>query len=341
MKKYLLSPVRNLFMSSFSVLSFAITTYLLSLITTTLLAQQDAQFSQYMFNTLYFNPATAGSNADYTTMGIFHRSQWVNYSPTFDEGGAPNSQVGFVSVPLNRINSGVGLHIANDRIGPLSSTEVQISYAYHFNLKNKDRISLGLRGGMYNQRIDFSRYNPNEENDPHIPDIGIENQFQPDLALGLYYQSVKGYYVGLSTNHLLQSKFDYSTGINITSLKPHVYLMGGSSFDISPSFMLQPSAILKITSGALSYEGSVLLNYDETYFGGISARASNRLDAGILILGVNMLENKDLRITYSLDLVTSGRDAKQPTSHEISIGYRLPSPKPKVLPTIRTPRFRF
>ena len=328
------------FPSSFSSSLFLGVLFFLSFTAIKLFAQQDAQFSQYMFNSLYFNPATAGSNADYTTMGIFHRSQWVNYSPTFDEGGAPSSQVGFVSMPLNRINSGVGLHFANDRIGPLSSTEVQISYAYHFNLKNKDRISIGLRGGIYNQRIDF-RYRPNDENDPRIPDTGIENQFKPDLAVGLYYQSTKGYYVGISTNHLLQSKFDYSTGVNITSLKPHVYLMGGSSFDISPTLMLQPSAILKATSGALSYEGSILLNYDNTYFGGISARASNALDAGILILGVNMLENKDLRITYSLDLVTSGRDAKQPTSHEISIGYRLPSPKPKILPTIRTPRFRF
>ncbi|WP_338761104.1 type IX secretion system membrane protein PorP/SprF [Bernardetia sp. ABR2-2B] len=334
MKKYFSSSL----CSSFFNLTFFCAIFFIS---NTILAQQDAQFSQYMFNSLYFNPATAGSDASYTTMGVFHRSQWINYSPTFDDGGAPSSQVGFVSMPLNSINSGVGLHFANDRIGPLSSTEVQISYAYHFNLKNKDRISFGLRGGMYNQRIDFSQYRPNQENDPNIPSTGVENQFQPDLAVGLYYQSVKGYYVGVSTNHLLQSTFDYSTGINITSLQPHVYLMGGSSFDISPSLMLQPSAILKFTSGALSYEGSVLLNYNETYFGGLSARASNALDAGIFILGVNMLENKDLRITYSLDLVTSGRDAKQPTSHEISIGYRLPSPKPKVLPTIRTPRFRF
>ncbi|AFM04963.1 Bacteroidetes-specific putative membrane protein [Bernardetia litoralis DSM 6794] len=336
MKKYFHSTFSSLFN-----LSFFCATCFLSLVSANLLAQQDAQFSQYMFNNLYFNPATAGSDADYTTMGIFHRSQWINYSPTFDDGGAPSSQVGFVSMPLNRINSGIGIHFANDKIGPLSSTEVQISYAYHFNLKNKDRISLGLRGGIYNQRIDFSQYRPNQENDPSIPSTGVENQFQPDLAVGLYYQSAKGYYIGVSTNHLLQSTFDYSTGVNITSLKPHVYLMGGGSFDVSPSLMLQPSAILKFTSGALSYEGSVLLNYNETYFGGISARASNSLDAGILILGVNMLENKDLRITYSLDLVTSGKDAKQPTSHEISIGYRLPSPKPKVVPTIRTPRFRF
>lgn len=339
MKKYFLSTNFSSFFSSFFSLTFLCATFFLT--HTPVLAQQDAQFSQYMFNGLYFNPAVAGSNADYTTMGVFHRSQWVNYSPTFDDGGAPNSQVGFVSMPLNRINSGVGLHFANDRIGPLSSTEIQISYAYHFNLKNKNRISLGFRGGMYNQRIDFSQYRPVDPEDPRIPTTGVENQFQPDLAVGLYYQSIKGYYVGISTNHLLQSTFDYSTGVSITSLKPHVYLMGGSSFDISPTLMLQPSAILKFTSGALSYEGSILLNYDNTYFGGISARASNALDAGILILGVNMLENKDLRITYSLDLVTSGRDAKQPTSHEISIGYRLPSPKPKVLPTIRTPRFRF
>ncbi|WP_086047995.1 PorP/SprF family type IX secretion system membrane protein [Hugenholtzia roseola] len=303
-------------------------------------AQQDAQFSQYMFNTLYFNPATAGRNSDFIEMGAVYRSQWAGYTATFDQGGAPATQVVSISAPLNRINSGIGLHLAVDRLGPLSSTEVMLSYAYHVALKNEGKLSIGLRAGVYNQAIDFSLYRPNEAGDPNIPQGGKENQFKPDLSAGIFYENPK-FFAGAGITHLLPTQFNYGTQINISSLTTHANLMVGGKFDLTESLFFSPSAMLQTDFNTFSYQGNALFTLQDRYHLGLGARASNAFDDAILMVGANLLEKKDLRIMYSFDLVVSGQPAKQPTSHEVTIGFRLPAPSPAILPTQRTTRFRF
>jgi type IX secretion system PorP/SprF family membrane protein len=53
-------------------------------------AQQDPQFSQYMFNTIYYNPAFSGVEG-LTKITALHRSQWLGYTPTYGDGGAPTT----------------------------------------------------------------------------------------------------------------------------------------------------------------------------------------------------------------------------------------------------------
>ncbi|MEQ9166607.1 MAG: PorP/SprF family type IX secretion system membrane protein, partial [Fulvivirga sp.] len=88
------------------------------------LAQQDAQFSYYMKNMLYYNPAFAGSEG-ITQITLLHRTQWAGYASTFDDGGAPQTQVFSVTTPIYKFRSGFGAHIVNDNLGPLNNLEVQ------------------------------------------------------------------------------------------------------------------------------------------------------------------------------------------------------------------------
>lgn len=303
-------------------------------------AQQDAQFSQYMFQSLYYSPAMAGINDEYIELGVAHRTQWLGYAPTFDDGGAPTTQLFTFSMPIYQINSGVGLHMVRDQIGPVTSLEVGANYSYHHKLKNGARLSAGVRASFFNQSIDFSVYRPVDANDELIPQTGRENQFLPDFAAGIAY-STDRLLLGLSLNHLTEPRLDYGTQININSLDRHMTFLVGYRTDISDDLSLRPSGVIKSDLNTLSYEGSLMLSYQDRYFGGVSARASNALDAGIFLLGANALEDRSLRITYSFDYVTSGQTAKQPTSHEISLGYRLPAPKPSQRPVLRTPRYRF
>jgi len=47
--------------------------------------QQDPQFTQYMFNTIYYNPGFSGVEG-VTKITALHRSQWIGYSSTFSDG---------------------------------------------------------------------------------------------------------------------------------------------------------------------------------------------------------------------------------------------------------------
>src|SRR6476660_4128692 len=83
------------------VMFFTITTY----------AQQDAQYTQYMYNTTVVNPAYAGSRQ---AMSIFalHRTQWVGLD------GAPITNSFSINTPFNESKVGLGVSFVNDQIGP-------------------------------------------------------------------------------------------------------------------------------------------------------------------------------------------------------------------------------
>ena len=123
---------------------------------TELHAQQDAQFSQYMYTRMFVNPAEAGADRDNMRLGAAYRNQWTGYNPTFDQGGAPVTAYAFADVPfrLGGKDFGAGFSFVTDRIGPLTNTEIRLSGAFHHQL-GKGVFSLGLRGGLYSRAIDF------------------------------------------------------------------------------------------------------------------------------------------------------------------------------------------
>ncbi len=301
-------------------------------------AQQDPQFSQFMFNRHYLNPAATGNNPNFMEFSTFFRSQWTAYTPTFDDGGAPNTITASFTTPIPGIKSGAGLLLVNDRIGAISSMQAQLSYAYHAPLKNGGTLSFGLRSGLFNLAIDGTKFRY-EKPDPLIPE-GRVSEFKPDLAFGMQYSTEK-YWVGLSSTHLLMSKFKFDALNSITSLVPHLYLMGGAHIDASETVKISPSAIVKTDFNSLSLDLNVLGTFNEQFLAGLGARASNNLDDIIFMLGGYFLKDRSLRAVYSIDLVMSGQAAKQPTSNEVSLFYRVPMPKPPVPTPLRTPRFRF
>lgn len=78
------------------------------------LAQQDAQYTQYMYNTINVNPAYAGSRGVMSIFGL-HRTQWVGLD------GAPVTNAASINTPINNSNIGVGLSFVNDKIGDRKS----------------------------------------------------------------------------------------------------------------------------------------------------------------------------------------------------------------------------
>jgi type IX secretion system PorP/SprF family membrane protein len=306
---------------------------LVALVTLPLAAQQDPQFSQYMFNTIYFNPGFAGVDGVTRFSGVF-RSQWTGYQPTSYGGGAPTTEMISMTTPIYKLNSGFGAYISNDKLGPQNNLEAQASYAYHLGFKDS-KLSFGVRAGMYAQSINTHLYQAIDPGDPLIRDQGTISQVRPDLAAGIYFRKEK-YYVGASFDHLLKSTFNF--GVNQrSSLQPHVYVTGGYFYEVNFDLKFQFSTLIKSDFTKTTTDVSAIAYLKDTMWGGLSFRPS---DAAILILGYSFLKDKSMKVSYSLDYIVSNQQAKQPTSHEFMLIYELPTNPGAGKKIVRTPRYR-
>jgi type IX secretion system PorP/SprF family membrane protein len=297
--------------------------------------QQDPVFSQYMHNQLFYNPAFAGVEGN-TKMTFLHRSQWLGYTPTFDDGGAPTTQVLNLTTPILKFRSGAGINVVNDNLGPVNNLHVMGSYAYHLAVFD-GKLSFGLRAGVISQSIDFNKYRPVQTGDPILL-TGKETQFRPDLGFGIYYKAEK-YWGGLSMNHLLETEFDF--GISSDSLRnalaQNLVFMGGYVYELNYDVVLRPSVLVQSDFNTYSFDISLIGVYRERLQGGVSYRQG---EAAVALLGYSLLKEKSLYVGYSFDYVLHAQEAKQKTSHEFLLSYTLPALTGGGKKVIRTPRFR-
>jgi len=297
------------------------------------LAQQDPQFTQYMFNTLYYNPGFAGVDG-VTKLTAIHRSQWLGYQPTYGGGGAPTTQIVSMTTPLFKINSGFGAYVVNDKLGPQNNLEAQASYAYHLGIK-ESKLSFGLRAGIYSQTINFNQYKATDPNDPLLNATGKESQVRPDLAMGVFFRKEK-YYAGLSFNHLIKSTFDFGLSQR-NALESHMYVTGGYFYDLNFDVRFQFMSLVKTDFTKTSFDVGGIAYFKDTMWGGLSFRQS---EAAILLLGYSFFKDKSMKLGYGLDYVIKDQAAKQPTSHEFVLTYELPVNPGSGKKVVRTPRYR-
>lgn len=299
-------------------------------------AQQDTQFSHYYFNQLFFNPAMAGSE-NVTRFQAIYRTQYTGYKSSYDDGGAPVSQVISANMPLKMIRSGVGLTFVNDKIGPSIRRDLKLAYAYHIPVGGS-QLALGVNGGLYTLGIDNGRLRPRDDNDPLIG-TGVVSQTSLDLGAGAYFYNPT-YSIGLSVNHLNEPKFGLSTAGATNVLQRSAFLTGTMLFgvsyliDVSPMFILQ-SNLSNMTISTFSV--GAIATYDNTYWVGGSYRTG---DAVTALLGANIL-NGSLRLGYAIDIIVSGLQAKSATTHEVMLSYALSPPRAGKKSIIRTPRYRY
>lgn len=334
------------------------------LLNTTALAQQDMQFSHYMFNGLFYSPAYAG--LDPLPKGSFiHRSQWAGYKG-IDGAGAPSTQIFNFGTPLTYFNEklenhGAGLSVVLDRVGAIRNLNFNLSYAHQFNMdswSDHSLISVGAKIGFWSQSLDTDILRYGDLDDQTLDDLVANgaSQLKPDMSLGVLYKDTKkGHFVGISFNHAIRPNFDFNTQA-ASKISRHMYLQGGYSIPISgDSLIVKPTTLLMTDFRRLSYNiGATIKKVDNDfdYWGGLSFRQSfaskeatiggsklNNDDISIIVGGSFLkdknLGHKSLSISYAIDLVTTGKNAKQSTSHEIMLSYLIPLEKI----THNTPRY--
>lgn len=283
-------------------------------------AQQESQYSQYMYNTMTFNPGYTGSREVPTIMGLY-RTQWVGLE------GAPKTMNFSIQSPVG-LNSGLGLNIISDEIGPSKTTEATINYAYTILTSTDLKFSFGISAGLENMKIDYNKLNV-ENPDPYL--MGTENEFSPNVGAGFYMHTHK-WYVGLSVPKLLKTQHYDDVASSVYTNKSHFYLMGGYVFDLNPYLKFKPAALVKAVSGAplaVDVSANFLIN-DKFTLG-----AAYRWDAGLSgLAGFQITDG--LQVGYGYDYDTTKLGNYHSGSHEIFLRFDLLS---KSKARLVTPRF--
>jgi len=300
------------------------------------MAQQDAQFTQYMYNGMYYNPAFAGKEGGFRFSAL-HRSQWQNYNTSSGQGGAPITQLITAQGNLEGKNIGYGLTVVNDQIGATGNLEINLQGSFHKKI-NRSTLSFGAYVGMFSSSLNYDELivvNP----EPNLPSAGEESRTNLNFGAGLLFDR-GNYYIGLSSRHLNEPVFDFGDGSFENQLKNHSYLLLGYRFRPIGQLSIEPSFLLKSVSfNNFSYDVSVIATHQNKISGGLAFRGEESIS---LILGYSLLKDNSLKLGYAFDLVISGVEAKTPTSHELMLRYALQDMSREVERVIqRTPRFRF
>jgi type IX secretion system PorP/SprF family membrane protein len=273
-----------------------------------LFAQQDAQYSQYMFNQLALNPAFAGSH-ELLSNTMMYRRQWTGIQ------GAPTTGSLSVQMPLKKKKIGVGAEILSDKTGPKTVSSILLSYAYRVPLA-KGKLSFGLRMGMSDYVFDWSKMDYKDKSDLYNSGDRT-SKFTGTGDFGLYYYT-RTFYWGMGVNHLNRGKIIVSGNDSAARQAIHIFMPVGKAFQAG-NVVINPTLLLKYASNAPA-EADVSVNVliKESCWIGLSARSGY----GFVFL-TQYKVNDHLKIGYSFDYGINKIGTAGKGSHEIMIGYDL------------------
>jgi type IX secretion system PorP/SprF family membrane protein len=271
-------------------------------------AQQDPQFTHYMYNTTNINPAYAGSREVVSVFGL-HRAQWVGLD------GAPTTNAFSLHSPLGG-KIGLGLSFLNDNIGPADENTISIDISYSINFENS-KLAFGLKPSLNLLNVDYTKLSIYDLTDPQFQS-NINNELSPNIGAGIYWYSTQ-YYVGFSIPNFLETKHYSDIQSNALKERQHYFLMAGYVFDLSPSIQFKPALLSKIVSGApLQQDATANFLINQKLTLGIAYR----WDAAISGLVGFQLTDK-LFLGYSYDADTTQLANFNSGSHEIFLRFEI------------------
>jgi type IX secretion system PorP/SprF family membrane protein len=281
-------------------------------------AQQDAMYSQYMFNYLLVNPGYAGSR-DVLSMTGMYRRQWVNIP------GSPSTLTFSGDMPLANERMGIGLTFFEDKIGVEGNTGIYASYAYRIRLTQKGTLSFGANVGVtqYSANLaDVVQPNPDQSFSANI------REFNPNFGFGAFYSTDK-FYLSVALPHILNNKLASLEELQ-SRMKRHYFLGAGVVLGLSPNVKLKPSFLLKAVEGApLQSDFNLNLWYVDKLGIGASYRTG---DAVVALL--EFQATTGLRFGYAYDITTSDLARYTSGTHELMLRYEFATLKKKII----TPR---
>ncbi|MRI02595.1 type IX secretion system membrane protein PorP/SprF [Kriegella sp. EG-1] len=277
-------------------------------------AQQDAQYTQYMYNTMAVNPAYAGSRG---VLGItaLHRSQWIGLD------GAPTTQTLNFNTPIGR-GVGIGLSIVNDEIGNGTNQDTYFDgvVSYTINTSDTGKLSFGVKAGGHLLNLDFTKLRNYNNEAVSIGGTDIDKKFSPNFGAGIYYHTNQ-FYVGLSVPNFLETQHFDNSSSAIASERMNYYFITGYVFDLNQNLKFKPAALLKAVSGApLQVDMSANFLLNEKFNLGVAYRWDAALSA---MFGFQVSEQFLIGLAYDRETTELGNTAFNDGSFEVMLRYEF------------------
>lgn len=278
--------------------------------TVTLKAQNEPQYTQYMYNIGSFNPGYVGTTASIEIIGAY-RAQWIDI-----EGAPRNIRLG-ANIPLSNEKMGIGFNVVNNELGPTSQTFIDAAYSYQFNVSENTKLSFGMDVGGSFLNVDFSKgtfENPGEQFDG----ANLKN-FYLNIGAGLFLYGGDTWYLGASIPNFLSDGIYDDDVASVIEGRMQVNLIGGYVFDIGESLKFKPAFLLNSIGGApLNTNVSANFLINEKFTLGASYRFGNAVSglAGFQI-------GNGTFVGYSYDYNTNGLGQFSSGSHEVVLKFYL------------------
>lgn len=274
-------------------------------------AQQDSQFTQYMYNTININPAYAGSRGALSFFGLY-RTQWVGLE------GAPETNSFSVNTPLSNSNLGLGISVVNDKIGPTNENTFSADLSYTVPTSANSKLSFGIKATANLFNLDINKLDVKDQGDQQLQDIN--NKFTPNVGAGIYWHSDRAY-IGLSIPNFIETNRYDNADVAIFKEKINYYLIAGYVFNLDKYeyIKFKPALLTKMVQGApLQVDLSANFMFYDKFTLGASYRWSASLSA---MIGFQITDG--LYVGYAYDRETTKLNNYNSGSHEIFLRFDL------------------
>lgn len=281
---------------------------------TSVSAQQDPEYTHYMYNMSVVNPAYATGIPAMMNFGGLYRTQWVGAV------GAPKTFTFFGHTAISdKVEA--GLSFISDDIGDGAKKENNIyaDFAYVLKLGGKNKLSLGLKAGLSSMQTNFNGF---KFNDPATDMAFAENinATKPNIGVGAYYFR-DNLYVGLSVPNLLKTKYiEEKSGVNAFGAENiHTFITAGYVFQVNDMWKVKPAFMTKFVKGApISIDLTANVLYNEKFELG----AAYRIDDSVSAL-FNFNVTPTLRVGYAYDYTLTNLGQFNSGTHEIMLLFDL------------------
>lgn len=276
-------------------------------------AQQDPQFTHYMYNMSVINPAYATDSPGTINIGGLYRTQWVGAV------GAPKTVTAFVHSPVaSRLEAGVS--IVSDEIGDVvKENNVYADIAYVFPVSENNKLSFGVKAGATFFDANFNGFQYSDTD----PDPAFANNIHrvfPNVGVGTYFFG-DNYYMGISVPNLLRTKhLEHQDAISTIGVEEiHYFITGGYVFTLSENWKLKPATMIRAVKGApMAFDLTLNTLINNRFELGAGYRIDDAVSglAGFYI-------TPDLRIGYSYDYTLTNLGSYNSGTHEIFLLWDL------------------